>query len=106
MSGIGCLKLTEILNLKGVLYGARSFPAGLFPAGLFPANFSQLGVFPARSSPLLFSPAGMFPAIFFKQGNQQNQMKPSQTELKSNLIISNLSQHNQIKPSQTEPILT
>ena len=94
MSGIGCHKLTEILNLKGVLYGARSFPAGLFPAGLFPANFSRLGLFPARSSPLLFFHTGMFPAIFFKQGNQQNQIKPSQTELKPNLNISNLTQPN------------
>ena len=124
-----CLCCTYIGFQKLFRFGNNAMPAeevsitvlGLFPTGLFPLDFSPLcpfstscfirqvfsqPVFLRQVSPPFFSPSGIFPVIFIKQGNQPNQIKPSQTKRKPNLTMSNLTQPNLTKSNQTKPYLS
>ena len=76
------------IKLGAGSFPRRSFPIGISPLGLFPAGHFPARSFPRRFFLLSFSitsfcPPVFFPLIFFsKQGNQPNQVSPSQTKLK------------------------
>ena len=66
------------------------FSLGLFPARPFPRRCFPRQVF----FPLVCSPSVNSPVFLFKQETRQNQIKQSQTKLKRNLTVFDLTQPN------------